>query len=73
MYGSEGNDVYVNVFMERKGDIERESNKINVEESRGYGWEGKISIGVSGEKEEEFGLGVGMGGWGEEGGVGRDV
>ena len=50
MYATQGNDVYVNLFIQSKADIETESNKINVEQTTGYPWDGKISIAVTPEK-----------------------
>ena len=51
MYATQGNDVYVILFIQSKADIETESNKINVEQTTGYPWDGKISIAVTPEKE----------------------
>ena len=72
-YGSEENEIYVKVYIEGKGEMERGDNKVRVEESREYGWNGKVRMKVSGEKEGKFGMGVGMGGWRKGGGVGCEL
>ncbi|MCS2309434.1 glycoside hydrolase family 127 protein [Phocaeicola vulgatus] len=44
MYATQDIDVYVNLFIQSKMDIETESNKINVEQTTGYQWDGKIRM-----------------------------
>ncbi len=73
MYATQGNDVYVNLFIQSKADIETESNKINVEQTTGYPWDGKISIAVTPEKEQEFALRVRIPGWAQDAPVPTDL
>jgi DUF1680 family protein len=65
--------VYVNLFIQSKADIETESNKINVEQTTGYPWDGKISIAVTPEKEQEFALRVRIPGWAQDAPVPTDL
>ena len=73
MYATQGNDEYVNLFIQSKADIETESNKINVEQTTGYPWDGKISIAVTPEKEQEFALRVRIPGWAQDAPVPTDL
>lgn len=73
MYATQGNDVYVNLFIQSKADIETESNKINVEQTTGYPWDGKINIAVTPEKEQEFALRVRIPGWAQDAPVPTDL
>ena len=73
MYATQGNDVYVNLYIQSKADIETESNKINVEQTTDYPWNGKISISVTPEKEQEFALRVRIPGWAQDAPVPTDL
>lgn len=73
MYATQGNDIYVNLYIQSKADLNTESNNIALEQTTEYPWEGKVSILVTPEKEQEFALRFRIPGWAQDAPVPTDL
>jgi DUF1680 family protein len=66
MYATQGNDIYVNLYIQSKADLHTESNHVALEQTTGYPWEGNISISVAPDREQAFALRVRIPGWAQD-------
>jgi hypothetical protein len=73
MYATQGNDIYVNLYIQSKADLNTDSNNIALEQTTEYPWEGKVSILVTPEKEQEFALRFRIPGWAQDAPVPTDL
>ena len=73
MYATQGNDIYVNLYIQSKAELNTETNNIKLEQTTTYPWEGKVSISVHPEKEQEFALRVRIPGWAQDAPVPTDL
>jgi DUF1680 family protein len=67
MYAVQGNDVYVNLYIQSKADVTTAyngvQNDITLEQTTSYPWNGAITIAVTPKTESEFALRFRIPGW----------
>ena len=73
MYATQSNDIYVNLYIQSKAELNTETNNVKLEQITTYPWDGKVSISVNPEKEQEFALRVRIPGWAQDAPVPTDL
>ncbi len=73
MYATQGNDIFVNLYIQGQADIEADDNKVKLVQSTNYPWDGKVSIAVSPEAEKEFAIRLRIPGWAQDAPVPTDL
>lgn len=63
VYATQGNDIYVNLYIQGKSEMKTTDNQVQLVQTTGYPWEGKVSIQVKPEKESEFAVRLRIPGW----------
>lgn len=63
VYATQGNDIYVNLYIQGKSEMKTADNQVQLVQTTGYPWEGKVSIQVKPEKEREFAVRLRIPGW----------
>lgn len=63
VYATQGNDIYVNLYIQGKSEMKTADNQVQLVQTTGYPWEGKVSIQVKPEKEGEFAIRLRIPGW----------
>ena len=66
MYAVEGDDVYVNLFIQSDSDIERESGNLHISQTTGYPWNGDVKISVNPSATGKFKVYVRIPGWAQD-------
>ncbi len=62
-YATQQNDIYVNLYIQGTCNLTTASNKVTVEQTTEYPWDGKVSIKVTPETEKEFAIRLRIPGW----------
>ena len=73
MYATQGDDIYVNLYIQGKAEIETENNKIELTQNTNYPWQGTIKFTVNPEKEAKFALRFRIPGWAQNSPVPTDL
>lgn len=73
MYATQGDDIYVNLFIQGEAEIETDNNKVQLIQTTEYPWQGDIQIKVKPEKEQEFALRLRIPTWTQERPVATDL
>lgn len=73
MYATQGDDIYINLYIQSKADIETDNNKVELTQNTNYPWEGTIQCIVKPEKESEFALRFRIPGWAQGAPVPTDL
>lgn len=73
MYATQGNDIYVNLYIQGNANLETEGNKVSLEQVTNYPWDGSIKITVTPEKEQMFTLRIRIPGWTQDAPVSTDL
>lgn len=73
MYATQGDDIYVNLYIQSKADITTENNKIALQQTTTYPWDGKICITVTPETMQKFALRLRVPGWAQDAPVPTDL
>lgn len=73
MYATQSDDIYVNLYIQGKADIETSNNQVKLEQTTRYPWDGKITIKVTPANEHEFALHLRIPGWAQESPVPTDL
>lgn len=63
VYATQGNDIYVNLYIQGKSEMKTADNQVQLVQTTGYPWDGKVSIAVKPEKESEFAIRLRIPGW----------
>ena len=63
VYATQGNDIYVNLYIQGKSEMKTADNQVQLIQTTGYPWDGKVSIAVKPEKESEFAIRLRIPGW----------
>ncbi|MDZ7319431.1 MAG: glycoside hydrolase family 127 protein [candidate division KSB1 bacterium] len=63
VYAQKDDDLYINLFMSSQATIKMEDNTIQLTQRTGYPWDGKITISVNPDKEDDFVIRVRIPGW----------
>ena len=72
-YATQQNDIYVNLYIQGKAEMQLADNKVSLEQTTDYPWNGKISIKVTPEKEGEFAVRLRVPGWAKSAPVASDL
>lgn len=62
-YATQQNDIFVNLYIQGKSEINTANNKVVLEQTTEYPWDGKIRINVAPETEGEFALRLRVPSW----------
>lgn len=62
-YATQQNDIYVNLYIQGKAEMQTADNKVTLEQTTEYPWNGKVTIKVTPEKEGEFAIRLRIPGW----------
>ncbi len=73
MYATQGNDVYVNLYIQGSAEIQTADNYLTLEQTTEYPWNGTIRIEVTPEQEQEFALRLRIPGWSQNAPVPTDL
>ena len=63
LYAVSGNELYVNLYMSNKADIDLSSGRVAVEQKAGFPWDGKVEISVDPESAGKFTIKLRIPGW----------
>ncbi len=63
VYATQGNDLFINLFVQNEADIQTKSQVVHVKQETDYPWDGKIVIAVDPEKAKTFTISVRIPGW----------
>ena len=63
IYATQGNSLYINLFMSNKASIPVKGKKVEIRQETSYPWNGNISISVKPEKPQNFTLKIRIPGW----------
>ncbi|HTK18736.1 MAG TPA: beta-L-arabinofuranosidase domain-containing protein [Mucilaginibacter sp.] len=66
IYGSDGNDVYVNLFIGSEADLKIKGEDVLIKQTTGYPWKGNIKLEVDPHGDETFAIKVRIPGWAEK-------
>ena len=72
-YATQQNDIYVNLYIQGKAEMQLADNKVSLEQTTDYPWNGKIYIKVTPEKEGEFAVRLRVPGWAKSAPVASDL
>ena len=73
MYATQGDDIYVNLYIQGEAKIETLNNKVALTQSTSYPWEGVIKVIVNSEKDSKFALRFRIPGWAQDAPVPTDL
>lgn len=73
MYATQGDDIYVNLYIQGEAEIETENNKVKLTQNTNYPWEGGIKCIVNPEKTSKFALRFRIPGWAQDSPVPTDL
>jgi DUF1680 family protein len=63
MYATQGDDVLVNLYIQSNADIATDGNKVHLRQTSDYPWQGKVTVDVTPETENEFAIRLRIPGW----------
>ena len=63
VYATQGNTVFVNLFMSNKASIPVNGKTVEIEQKTDYPWNGKVNISVKPKKSQNFTLKIRIPGW----------
>ncbi len=63
IYAVKGNELFANLFVAGKADIEISGNKLSVEQVTNYPWDGNVTFVVNPQKQGDFVLNLRIPGW----------
>lgn len=66
MYAVEGNDVYVNLFIQSNSEIQQADGKLRLSQTTTYPWNGDVKISVNPEQAGQFKMYVRIPGWAKD-------
>ncbi|MDE5796827.1 MAG: glycoside hydrolase family 127 protein, partial [Muribaculaceae bacterium] len=73
MYATQGDDIFVNLYIQSDADITTENNKVKIRQETEYPWQGKVKMTVTPAQEGEFAVRVRIPGWSQESPVPTDL
>ena len=73
MYATQANDIYVNLYIQSKARLTTEANQVTLEQTTAYPWEGKVTLTVTPETEQEFALRLRIPGWAQDSPIPTDL
>lgn len=72
-YATQENDIFVNLYIQGKSEINTANNNVTIEQTTEYPWQGKILIKVTSETEGKFALRLRVPSWIKEKPVASDL
>lgn len=63
IYATEGNDLFVNLYIQSNSEIETAGNKLRIAQTTSYPWDGNVKIAVAPEKQGRFKIHLRIPGW----------
>ena len=72
-YATQQNDIYVNLYIQGKAEMQTADNKVTLEQTTEYPWNGKVTIKVTPEKEGKFAIRLRIPGWTKAAPVASDL
>lgn len=63
MYATQGNDIFVNLYIQSHADIKTTGNNVQLTQKTTYPWDGTVQLGVSPRKAGNFALKLRLPGW----------
>ncbi|WP_439504293.1 glycoside hydrolase family 127 protein [Sediminibacterium sp.] len=73
VYAQDKNNVYVNLYMSNKADIQLPSGKLTLSQETAYPWKGDVKISVNPVKQMAFAMRVRIPGWARDEAVPGDL
>ena len=73
MYATQGDDVYVNLYIQSDADIITTNNQIKLTQTTEYPWDGKIKMTVLPDKEQNFAIRMRIPSWLQDAPVATDL
>ena len=73
MYATQGNDIYVNLYIQSRAKVLAGQNRVQLEQTTSYPWEGTISIRLTSDQEKLFALRLRIPGWVQDAPVPSDL
>lgn len=73
MYATQGDDIFINLYIQSDADITTENNKVKIRQETEYPWQGKVKMTVTPAQEGEFAVRVRIPGWSQEAPVPTDL
>lgn len=62
-YATQGNDVFVNLFVESQAEIPTTGNRLELHQATDYPWDGTVNLTVNPRKKQDFALRIRIPGW----------
>ena len=63
MYATQGDDIFVNLYIQSKADIKTKTSKVTLTQTTNYPWDGTISMTLQPKKTAGFALKLRLPGW----------
>ncbi len=63
VYATQGNDLYINLFVQNEAKIKTESQVVNIKQETSYPWNGDVVIAVNPNKSKKFAISIRIPGW----------
>lgn len=63
VYATQGNDIFVNLYVQSHSSINTNSNTVEIRQTTSYPWEGKVELTVNPDKQEKFAIRLRVPGW----------
>lgn len=63
MYATQGNDIYVNLYIQGHAEIHTASNRVTLNQTTAYPWQGEVELTVNADKEQEFAIRLRIPAW----------
>ena len=63
VYATQGNSVYINLFMSNKASIPVNGKAVEIKQETAYPWDGTVHISIKPEKPQHFALKIRIPGW----------
>lgn len=63
VYAQKDDDLFINLFMSSEATIKMEDNTVNLIQQTSYPWEGKITIKVNPQQQDDFVIHIRIPGW----------
>lgn len=73
MYATQGDDIYVNLYIQSRAHLQTMANEVELEQTTAYPWEGKVSVRVNPAHEGRFALRLRIPGWAQNAPVPSDL
>ena len=73
VYATQQNDIYVNLYIQGKAEMKTADNKVTLEQTTQYPWDGKIAIKVTPEKAGKFAIRLRIPSWAKSAPVASDL